>query len=162
MRTELEPVKWADGTYRLFLPLKQLLELERNCGATDRDGILRTKSVYAIHEECGQGLGFNSETGEPAYLGAGNAHAGDIREAMRLLLIGGDAGMVNGAEIAVGPLKANQLCEDYCYPARPLVEAQYLVWSALDAAIRGVQLKKKPPQSDSLEAGAPGSPEEPS
>ena len=142
MRTEHDPIKFADGTYRFFLPMKQVLELERACGATDRDGILHTKSIYTMHEEMGQGLGLD-EAGNPVYLGGGTAHPRDIKEVIRLALIGGGSGLVDGVEVEVGPLKAQQLCEDYVYPAQPLINGQFLAWSILEAAIRGVQVKKK-------------------
>lgn len=150
MHTRIEPVQFGDGKYSLFLSLKHIIELERNCGVADRDGRLHPKSIYAIHEELGAGLGLNEET--PVYLGGGAARPSDIREVIRLALIGGNNGVLgSGEEIVVGPAKANNLCDDYLYPHRPMVEGQYIAWAVLNAAIVGVEVKKKaehPPVSD--------------
>ncbi|WP_066795053.1 hypothetical protein [Sphingomonas soli] len=150
METRLKPVQFGDGKYSLALNLKQIIELERNCGVTDRDGKLFPKSIYAIHEELGAGLGLNDEA--PVYLGGGAARPSDIRETIRLALIGGDNGLLgSGEEIKVGPAKASQLCDDYLFPHRPIVEGQYIAWAVLNAAIVGVEVKKKAvsdPESD--------------
>lgn len=140
--TANEPIKFADGIYQFGpLSLKQAIELERACGTTDREGILHPKSVYTIYDEIGRGLGLDGET--PVYLGGGAAHPSDIRETIRLLLIAGGQGMVAKQEVEVGPIKAAQLCDDYLYPARPMLEGQYLAWAGLKAMIEGVTLKKK-------------------
>ena len=67
----------------------------------------------------------------------------DVRETIRLALIGGNSGMVEGEEVEVGPLLAKQLVDGYIYPARPFSEGVVLAWRILHAAIHGVQLKKK-------------------
>lgn len=150
MQTRIEPIRFGDGTYTLFLNIKQLVELERSCGTTDRDGRLHPKSMYQIYEEVGAGLGMNDDT--PIYLGGGAAHPNDIREVIRLGLIGGNNGLLgSGEEIKVGPAKAQQLCDEYLYPHRPLIEGQYIAWAVLNAAIVGVEVKKKadsPQESD--------------
>lgn len=145
LSTANEPIAFGDGEYLFRLPLKQIFEIERNCGFHDRDGILRPKSIYLILDELEAGLGENQETGAAVYLGGGAAHARDIREVIRCGLIGGNSGMVAGEEIEVGPNKAKQLVDDYLYPSRPLVEGQHIAWAILNAVVRGATLKKKEP-----------------
>lgn len=152
--TALEPISFGDGKYQFGpLSLKQVVELERACGVTDREGVLRSKSVYVIYDELGQGLGLNGDA--PVYLGGGGAHPGDIREVIRLALIAGNSGVVAGNEIQVGPVKAGQLCDEYLYPERPMIEGQHIAWAVLNAMIVGVTLKKK---AETTEEG-PESPE---
>lgn len=124
-------LKFADGVYRFWLPWPQLLELERKCGYSGADGLRRPKSVFQIFNE----------------MGVLGANALDIKETIRLGLIGGNQGLVDGSEITVGPLTAQQLVEDYVYPARPLDEAMQLAAAILHAAIAGVDVKKKPEPS---------------
>lgn len=152
-QTFVDPVAFGDGKYQLGpLSMKQVVELERLCGSKDAQGNLVPKSIYQIHSECEAGLGFNKETEAPAYFGAGSAHPSDIHHTVRLLLIAGNSGMVAGAQIDVGPAKAAQLCDDYLYPHRPLIEGQYLAWAGLNAMIVGTEVKKKAvsPSEDDL------------
>lgn len=122
---------FADGRYSFWLKLPQVIELERKC-----DG----KSVFRMYDEMGAGLGLTGDT--PIYLGGGDAKANDIRETIRLGLIGGASGLVAGSEIEVGPNTARQLVDEYTFPARPMVESLHLAWSILHAAIVGIDLKK--------------------
>lgn len=139
----LDSVAFGDGKYTLALPLKWIVEIETKCGALDRDGVHRPKSIYAIHTELGEGLGITAED-EPVYLGAGLARPSDIREVLRCALIGGGVGMVAEAEIKVGPHKAADLVDTYLpNPATGWVEGHHLAWAILDATIRGPRLKKK-------------------
>lgn len=141
MSLSLDSVAFADGRYRFALTLKLIVEIERNCGHMDRDGVLQPKSIYRIHDELSGGLALDDDT--PVYLGGGDARASDIREVIRCGLIGGNSGVVAGVSIEVGPAKAGELCDSYLFPHRPLIEGQYLAWAILDACIRGVTLKKK-------------------
>ncbi|MES2783606.1 MAG: GTA-gp10 family protein [Pseudomonadota bacterium] len=120
-------LKFADGEYRFWLPWPQVFELERKCGYVGHDGGRRPKSIFQIFNEMGEL----------------SANALDIKETIRLGLIGGNHGLVDGEEIKVGPLTAAQIVEEYVYPARPLDEAMQLAATILHAAIAGVDLKKK-------------------
>ena len=141
MDTAIE-LKFADGKYRFWLSLPQVLELERTCGSKDNDGVLRPKSVFQIYEEISAGLGLN-ESGAAVFMGAGRANALDILTTIRVGLIGGGKGLVNGEEKEVGPLTAQQLVADYCFPSRPMSESLSVAWAILNAAIEGVLVKKK-------------------
>jgi len=124
---------FGDGDYRFWLGLPQVVELERKCG---------DKSVFAMYDAMGAGLGIDGAT--PVYLGGGSAMVTEIRETIRLGLIGGKSGMVDGAEIEVGPQAARELVEGYVFPNRPMVEGLHVAWSILHAAIVGISLKKAP------------------
>lgn len=126
---------FADGDYTFALPLPQFLELERKTG----------KSAFAIYDQVSAGLGIDDA--DAVYLGGGAAMLADVRETIRLGLIGGNSALVDGEEVEVGPRTALSLVDAYVYPARPLIEGQRIAWAILNAAIEGVQLKKKRPGS---------------
>ena len=123
---------FGDGEYRFWLPLPQVFELERVCEC----------SILEIEERLRAGIGQDVE-GAPHFLGGGTAGVKHIRETIRLGLIGGNSGVVDGEEGEVTPLRAKQLVDLYCYPARPLAESAALAWLILSSAIFGVRLKKK-------------------
>ena len=152
MDTAIE-IEFADGKYRFWLGLPQALELERKCGSKDSDGVLRAKSIFQIYDEFSAGLGL-SDTGGAVFLGGGRANAADILETIRLSLIGGGRGIVMGAEIECGPLTAQQLVKDYCFPSRPLAESLSVAWAVLNAAIEGVHLKKNETAAEAEAEGA--------
>lgn len=133
---------FGPGTFRFWLPFPQVIELERNCGTArigDVPGV--PKSILLIYDQLSGGLAV--ENGNPVYLGGGNAILKDVRETIRLALIGGNSAMIDGEQVEVGPIRAKELVDEYVYPARPLVEGVYLAWSILHAAINGISLKKK-------------------
>jgi hypothetical protein len=138
-------LKFADGEYRFWLAWPQVLELERTCGYTMPDGSRRSKSIFEMFRDIDNCFGIDNE-GNPAFTGFGNANALDIRETIRLGLIGGGEGIVGGATVKVSPLTVNQLVNDYTYPARPMNESLGLAWAILHAAISGIQVKKKEPE----------------
>jgi hypothetical protein len=125
-------LKFADGEYHFALLLPQIFELERNCGGPDAEGVRRGKSIFQIYDELSAGLGLSVD-GDAVFMGGGKAHAKDIRECVRLGLIGGGA----------TPIDAKQLVDDYCFPARPIAECLGVAWAILRAAIEGVEIKKK-------------------
>jgi hypothetical protein len=133
--------------------MKQVIELERKCGQFDREGVPHPKSIYQIHSELGAGLGIDEDL--PVYMGGGATYPNDIREVIRLGLIGGNKGLVDEEEKEVGPLTASHLVDSYVYPARPLIESQHVAWSILQAAIVGVQVKKKAETSEAAEGLTP-------
>lgn len=125
--------RFADGEYRFWLPLPQVFELERSCGDV---------SILAIEERLRGGIGQDVD-GKTHFVGGGIASTREIRETIRLALIGGNNGLVDGEAVEVGPMRAKELVDTYCYPQRPLAESAVLAWSILSAAIYGVRLKKK-------------------
>lgn len=123
---------FGDGEYRFWFTLPQIVELERKCGG---------KSVFAMYDAMGAGLGLNGDA--PVYLGGSTPMVTEIRETIRLGLIGGNSGLVDPQECEVGPIRARELVDAYTFPNRPLIEGLHVAWSILHAAINGIDLKKK-------------------
>ena len=136
-------LKFADSEYHFALLLPQIFELERNCGGSDASGVKHGKSIFQIYDEISAGLGLLDDA--PVFLGGGKANAKDIRETIRLGLIGG----------GLTPIDAKQLVDDYCFPVRPMTESLGVAWAILRASIEGVQVKKKeanPPEAGAVES----------
>lgn len=131
---------FADGEYAFWLPLPQIVELERKTGDT---------SILTIEERLRAAIGQEGE--EFTFLGGGAAMVADIRETLRLGLIGGNSAVIDGEDVEVGPVLAKQLVDQYVYPARPLSEGVVLAWRVLYAAIFGVRITPK-----KAEPGEPG------
>lgn len=123
---------FADGTYRFWLGLPQIVALERACADT---------SILVIEERLRAAIGVEGE--DFTFVGGGSAMIADVRETIRLALIGGNHAEVGEEEVEVGPIRAKQLVDEYIAPARPLSEGVVLAWRVLHAAIFGVRLKKK-------------------
>ena len=132
---------FADGTYRFWLPLPQAFELQRSADV----------SIIEFEQALRDGVGQDAD-GKFAFLGGGAVSVKAILEVVRLGLIGGGFGMVQGEEIEVGPLRAKELLETYVYPARPLSEAAALAYHIAYAAVFGVKLKKKAPAESEVSA----------
>jgi hypothetical protein len=124
--------EFADGEYRFWLPLPQMVALERACGDT---------SILTLEERLRAAVGQDGD--KDVFLGGGWAMVADIRETIRLALIGGNHGLVGGEEIEVGPIRAKQLVDEYVCPARPMSEGVVLAWRILFAMVFGARLKKK-------------------
>lgn len=131
---------FADGHYRFWLPLPQVVELERKTGV----------SILVIEERLRGAIGVDGPQDDPTFLflGGGSATVADVRETLRLALQGGGGGLVDGQEIEVGPNTARQLVDAYVYPARPFAEGVVQAWRVLHAAIHGVQLVKKKAETE--------------
>lgn len=127
---------FADGCYHFWLPLPQVVELERKTGGT---------SILVIEERLRGSIGADgsADNAQYVFIGGGSAMLADVRETIRLALIGGGSGMVDGKEIEVGPNTALSLVDNYVYPARPLAESIVLAWRILHAAIHGIELSSK-------------------
>lgn len=132
---------FGDGEYTFWLPLPQVTELQRVCGYRDDSGRLHPKSFETIF----------------VGLSEGGALPEEANAVIRLGLIGGNSGLVNGEQIEVGPLLAKRLVETYGYPVRPFVEVKEHAFRILHAAIIGIDLKKKP-EAQSDEDGSHPSP----
>lgn len=130
--TALE-LEFADGEYLFDLKLPQLAELQekRGCGVFKLYGrVLKGRFIF-------EGTAIADTT-------AGEAYAEDLFETIRLGLIGGGHGIVDGKEIEVSALLAKQLVERYCHTA-PLREAWSITASILAAKIEGYEQKKDEP-----------------
>ena len=126
-------LKFGDGDYLFALPITQLLDLERSrdCGILEIYGRL-TDGRFVDRE--------GKEFGVPQ---AGKAYILDIIEFIRLCLIGGGKGLVNGEEVTVSALRARELVETYCYPAAPIVESWQVAASIAFAVVEGYDPPEK-------------------
>jgi len=130
---------FAGGKYRFWLPMPQVVAIERGPVAHKHEGYPR--SIFAMYDQIAAGLGM-ADSGA-VYVGGATALVGDIRNIILQGLIGGNNGLVDGEEMPVGPQTAGELVAEYVFPARPLTEAMHVAWSILHAAIHGIDLKKK-------------------
>lgn len=130
--TALE-LHFGDGEYLFDLRLPQLAELQekRGCGVFKLYGrVLRGR--YLLD-------GTNEVLGVPH---DGEAYAEDLIETIRLGLIGGGRGIVNGVEAQVSALTAKTLVERYCLNA-PLREVWATAAAILTARVEGYTPPKK-------------------
>jgi hypothetical protein len=128
---------FADGEYTFALKLPQLLELERATGDT---------SILTLEQRLNAAIGLDGE--EAVFIGGGAAMITDVREIIRLALMGGGSAVTDAGEIEIGPVRAKQLVDAYVCPARPLDEGIVLAWRILSAVIYGVRLQKKKSDAD--------------
>lgn len=129
-QTEIE-LEFGDGAYLFALKLPQLAELQRTCDA----------GVFAIYGRIARGRYLLN--GEPHGVPHEcEAYVLDVYETIRLGLIGGAKGFVNGQAVEVTPLRARELVETYIHPA-PLKEAWDLAAVILMAKIEGYEPPKK-------------------
>jgi hypothetical protein len=135
---------FADGSYTFALPLERIDELQGKTGI----------GIGGLFARVIKGA---NRIGDDVVLAPATAefYALDLIETIRQGLIGGAAGMVDGAEIKVTPALAQRLVNNYILN-RPLAEAWSLAVSILGAVIVGYEpeggKKKAPPQAS--QAGA--------
>jgi hypothetical protein len=128
-------LEFADGTYSCRLGLAQIADLETKCNAGIGEIFQRVMVGRAIVG--GDENGYNLKTvGIPHQ---GTFRLSDVRETIRLGLLGGGEGLVDGQDVTVNDLRANQLVERYCYPNRPLMDDWHLAAAILGACIVGYQ-----------------------
>jgi hypothetical protein len=139
---------WADGSYHFSLLLPQLVELENKCGTVDSNGIRRRKGVIAIYGDLIAGLSVQDGqiVANPLM---GSASAYDAREVIRLALIGGGRGIVDGKPVTVDPTMVLRLVETYV-DARPIIERWTTAAAILKAAVEGYE----PPKAEPAKAPA--------
>lgn len=129
---------FADGEYLFDLKLPQLAELQEKRGA----------GIFKIYGRVMKGrylLGGESITLPEE----GEAFAEDIFETIRLGLLGGGRGLVDGKEVEVSALTAKRLVETYCHAA-PLRES----W-AVAAAVLAARIEGYTPPADKKKAEPP-------
>lgn len=138
MQTHID-LAFADGEYRFALGLAQINELQNKCGA----------GIGAIYARVLQGR----VAADPTVGHAGYAayRIEDLRETVRQGLIGGAQGIVDGQDVTVSAMRANQLLETYLDPM-PIGEQWNLAAAILYAKIDGyapaqeeADKKKAPP-----------------
>ncbi|GGC23000.1 hypothetical protein GCM10011371_08360 [Novosphingobium marinum] len=128
---------FADGTYRFWLTLAPLAELERTLSELAANAPERPASMLGLEWQLRSGISLTEE-GKAVYTGAADSSAVKaIRETIRLALVGGNLAIVDGEEREVSPQRAKELVETYVYPERPLGEAAAMAWRILGAAVYG-------------------------
>lgn len=132
--TALE-LEFADGEYLFDLKLPQLAELQEKRGPVFEiyGRVLKGRYLY-------EGIPIADTT-------AAAAHSDDIFETIRLALIGGGRGIVNGDEVEVSQITARNLVERYCHAA-PLKESWAVAAAILAAKVEGYEPKKDEPGKD--------------
>lgn len=134
-------LKFGDGDYTFALKLPQILELQRACGA----------GIFTIYGRVSKGRYAFSTGLEFGAAHECDAYALDIYETLRLGLIGGNAGIVNGESVTVNANRARELVETYAHPPVPLKEAWDHAWAVLGATIEGYDRpedQKKSPEPE--------------
>jgi len=137
VQTSLE-LEFAGGDYSFDLRLPQMQELEEKCG----------RGIFAVYADILQGR----YVYEGVTIGATNeavARIADIRQVIRLGLIGGGSGFVDGERVVVDANMARRLVERHVDGA-PLRDS----W-AVAAAVLGARIEGYTPPG---EAGAGESP----
>jgi hypothetical protein len=119
---------FAEGTYRFWLPMPQVNEIEGKHG-----------SICALEFNLRAGIGLDPK-GNAIFVGSGVTDSSAIRDVIRCALIGGGQAVVDDQTIEVGPQRARELIETYVFPARPIGEAAALAWRILAAAVYGNEL----------------------
>lgn len=132
---------FGDATYRFWLPMARIIEIEANRGG---------KSIVTMYEELSEGIQYSEGSDDPTFHGLGSAHIADVAEIIRCAAIGGNARIDGEDERPVSPTEAKRLIELYV-SGRPMAESVPTAWMILKAAILGVTLKKKAqPEADNL------------
>lgn len=134
---------FGDGVYRMTLGMKEVAELQRVCGYADKHGVHQPLGIGAIYGRLARGRAFlPSGEADWAHMDAAEALASEIVErdcieTIRLALIGGAAGLVDGERVKVDPVRAKQLIDTYV-AGQPLENAWTYAFAILSARITGV------------------------
>lgn len=136
-------LEFADGKYRFALGLAQIRELQTKCGAGLGEIYARVIQGRVPDEIAAVG------GGHPAYA---RYTLDDLYETIRQGLIGGGRGMVDGAEVEVGPMRANELVQRYLDPL-PVSKWWDLAAAVLYATVEGYEAPE-----DKKKARAPRKP----
>ena len=132
-------LEFGDGQYLFRLPLPQIARLQEVCGAGL--GAIVGRVMRGRYTLQGEHIGLKEEA---------DWHVKDLVETIRQGLLGGGRGIVDGAEVKVGPVEANRLIEAYVL-TRPLGEAWTLAAVILGVCIDGYQA----PDEEGAKAKAP-------
>lgn len=122
---------FADGEYDFRLPVAQIAELQTKCGDTGIGAIFARLMKGRYRDQRGEII-FNPIEAQFKYE--------DVTETIRLALIGGGGGVVNGERVKVGPTEALKLIQNYVY-TRPLLEGWKIAAAILSAFIVGFEDK---------------------
>lgn len=134
-------LKFADGEYCFKLGLEQIKEIERKCDA----------GIGAIYARTSKGR-YGFEDGQ-VYPEIAEYRFPELVEVIRQGLIGGNCGIVDGADVRVSSVRANDLIEAYLLSPTDkrvvMTEVWALAYAILNALIHGYE----PPKKDQPGAG---------
>lgn len=122
---------YADGSYDFDLKLPQLAELQEKCGC----------GVFKLYGRVLKGR-YIFEGTAMVTPGDGEAYDTDLFETIRLGLLGGGGGIVDGERVEMTPTLARKLVERYSVN-RPLMESWAMAAAILGARIHGYEPPKK-------------------
>lgn len=147
MRTDIE-LEFADGRYMFRLNIAGISELQEKAGVGFGEVFAR---LLAGRYKDGEGGSFGMPT-------EGRWFIRDLTETIRLGLIGGGQGEVDGEPVEVTPIIANRLVTAYVL-GRPLKEAWNLAAAIVYATVEGVEdraheVKKKSVRTRKTTAGS--------
>lgn len=117
--------EFADGTYRFWATMRELKGFEGD-----------DRSFASFYWHLSQSIGIDGD-GNFVFTATSAPPVARIVEYIRLALIGGNHAVVGGETQEVGPNRAKQLVEQYCFPARPMEEAAALAFNIAHAAMYG-------------------------
>jgi hypothetical protein len=126
---------FADGEYVFKLPVGQLVELQGKCGNVGVSQIFARLVSARFRDTQSGAVVFNPLTATFFYE--------DVAETIRLALIGGGEGLVDGKPVQVTPTLALKLVRDYVH-ARPLQESWTTAVAVLSAFMIGYTDPDKP------------------
>jgi hypothetical protein len=139
-------LKFADGEYRFALGLAQISEIERKCDA----GI---GEIYARVLAGRYGLGVDDILPTEA-----RYKVSDLVEVIRQMLIGGGRGEVDGSEVKVSSIRANDLLNSYVLAMSDQRMAMREVWALAAAGLSALIEGYTPPKKD-LPGDGPATPQ---
>lgn len=142
-------LEWADGEYQFRLPVGQIAELQTKCGDVGVGKIYARLMAGRYMDRAGD-IVLNPMEADFRYE--------DVVEVIRLGLIGGGRGTVDGKSVEVTPTKALQLVRDYVH-SRPLLENWRVSSAVLSAFLIGytdpdAPAQKKTPKPPTVKAGS--------
>jgi hypothetical protein len=135
---------FGPGLFRFGFQMPQIFELERGPQAYRHEGIY-PRAIGTMYEQLCQAVGLQGEDKTPVWIAGAPILVQDVREIIRLAIIGGNCCTIDGQESEVGPTRARELVDTYVYPARPLEEGVMLAWDILRAAHKAIDVKKNDP-----------------
>jgi hypothetical protein len=118
---------FADGEYTFRLTVEHMAELQEKCGHVGI-GEIYARLMAGRYRDNGGRIVLNPLEAKFKYE--------DIAETIRLALIGGGGGTVNGDSVEVTPTKALALVRGYVHP-RPLLETWMIASAVLSAFVMG-------------------------
>lgn len=134
---------FAGGRFLFCLPVHAWIAVERGPTNPARRTREYPVSVFTIYDELSAGIGADPTTGEVSVLPGATVFWGDIQNILEQALAAGNAGEKDGDRFEVGVQLAARLVGEAMQPGK-IASCVGTAWAVLHAAIKGIDLKKKP------------------